>query len=382
MACHVSSRKTCAMALSNESVNMPSSSFADGVEFEETFPESAEPTTPEPTPAPVYATAPAPAPIRVQSPAPRLTVIRNESEAQPIESVFQDQLDRRLREAESLVKQTIESVRLEEEKRLAEWVRTRREEEERRVAKWADDRRASVERSIDQRTTTSDNVVQRIEQMLFEWQQRFEERLDQRRMDDERLAERQRLSDEERLQAWRGELESALTQRFARTDHPAKPSPDLDRNPLRDAIATAASARDIGRILRDILSEMAHTAAFALSLHHGGRDEVAYRYRVATDDELGTVLRRDALDDGPQSAAAYMDGWVRAHRPIRAGARNAIVHTAQLALRKNDTTVGVITLQTEGEPVADNVLRRVSEMAIMAAPRLLELRDSGSFRGA
>jgi hypothetical protein len=381
MAYPTASRKTCAMALSNDSVNMPSSSFADGIEFEETFPESAETVTPEPMPAPVRAAAPAPA--RVQSPAPpRLTVVRNEPDAEPIGSVFQDQLDRRLREAEALVKQTIASVRLEEEKRIAEWVRTRRDEEERRLGKWADERRASVERSIDQRSTTADNVVQRIEEMLFDWQQRFEERLDQRRMDDERLAERQRLSDEERLHAWRSELESALTQRVARTDRAAKPVRDLDRNPVRDAIATAASVRDIGRILRDVLAEMAHTAAFALSLHHGGRNEVAYRYRVATDDEVGTLLRRDALDDGPESAAAHMDGWVRAHRPVRAGARNATVHTAQLAMRVNESTVGVITLQSEGEPIADSVLRRMAELAVMAAPRLIELRDTGAFRGA
>jgi hypothetical protein len=370
------------MALSNDSVNLPSSGFADGIEFEETFPESTEATAPEPMPAPVHAGAPASAPARVQSPAPpRLTVVRNEPDAQATESVFRDQLDRRLREAEALVKQTIESVRLEEEKRIAEWVRTRRDEEERRLAKWSDERRASVERSIDQRTTTSDGVVQRIEEMLFDGQQRFEERLDKRRMDDERLAERQRLSDEERLQAWRGELESALTQRFARTERDAKPARDLDRNPVRDALETAASARDIGRILRDVLAEMAHTAAFALALHHVGRD-VAYRYRVATDDEVGTLLRGDSLDDGPQSAAAHMDGWVRAHRPFRASARDATVHTAQLALRVNETTVGVVTLQSEGEPIGDNVLRRVAELAVMAAPRLIELRDSGSFRGA
>jgi hypothetical protein len=332
-------------------------------------------------PAPLRAAAPTPA--RVQSPAPpRLTVVRSESDAELTESVFQDQLDRRLREAEALVKQTIESVRLEEEKRIAEWVRTRRDEEERRLGKWSDERRASVERSMDQRSTTADNVVQRIEEMLFDWQQRFEERLDQRRTDDERLAERQRLSDEERLRAWRGELESALTQRFARTERAAKPSRDLDRNPIGDAIATAASVRDIGRILRDVLAEMAHTAAFALSLHHGGRDEVAYRYRVATDDEVGTLLRRDALDDGPQSASAHMDGWVRAHRAVRADARNATVHTAQLAMRVNESTVGIITIQSEGEPIADNVLRRVAELAVMAAPRLIELRDTGAFRGA
>src|ERR1700704_3269012 len=97
-------RKTCAMALSNESVNMPSSSFADGIEFEETFPESAAAATPEPMPAPVHV-APEPAPLRVSPPAPRLTLFQAEPDADPVnESLFQDQLDRRLREAEALVK--------------------------------------------------------------------------------------------------------------------------------------------------------------------------------------------------------------------------------------------------------------------------------------
>jgi hypothetical protein len=48
----------------------------------------------------------------------------------------------------------------------------------------------------------------------------------------------------------------------------------------------------------------------------------------------------------------------------------------------NESTVGIITIQSEGEPIADNVLRRVAELAVMAAPRLIELREAGAFRGA
>lgn len=381
---------------------MSGSGFADGIEFEETFPEplavdaapASATSAAAPAAAPVATSAPlaaprvaAPAAPRVASPAaPRLTVVPNAARQEMSEALFEEQLDRRLREAEAMVKETIERMRIDEEQRLTDWVQERRAEEERRLAKWADERRASVERSMEQRTTHADDLSERIQSMLVEWQDRFEHRLEQRRIDEERLAERRRISDEERLRAWRAELEQALTERFSeRRAVDRAPLPDRSgevRATLRDAVASATNARDVGRILRDVLSELAHTAAFALALHHAGRDEVAYRYRVAADDELGTSLRRDALDDAPESAVAHMDGWARAHRTVRVGARNATVHTAQLALRVADTTVGVLTLQSEGEAIADNVLSRVTDLAALAAPRLAELRDRGSFRGA
>ncbi len=280
-----------------------------------------------------------------------------------------------MREAETLVTQTIERVRAEEEKRLAEWVRTRRQEEERRLAKWIDERRASVERRA-----IPDDVVQRIEQMLVDWQARFEQRLDQRRNDDARIAERQRISDEERLRAWRKELERSLASRPIESDRAAAPA--RSESSVAEAMAAAASARDIGRIFQGALAELARASAFALAVHQDGREDVAYRYRVATDDEVGTLLRRDALDDAPQSAAAHADGWVRAQRVVRAGTRNVTVHTAQLAIRQGDVTVGVLTLQTEATPLADSALPRVAELAGFAAPRLAELRAAGALRGA
>lgn len=373
---------------------MSGSGFADGIEFEETFPDAA---TVDPAPvapaapravaqAPAVTPAAAPTPHAAPRPtAPRLTVMPDAARQETSEALFEEQLDRRLREAEAMVKETIERMRIDEEQRLAEWVRERRAEEERRLTKWADDRRAAIERSNDERTTNADGLSERIQSMLVEWQDRFEHRLEQRRIDEDRLAERRRISDEERLRAWRAELEQALTERFSeRRTADRAPLPDRNgevRASLRDAVASAANARDVGRILRDVLSELAHTAAFALALHHAGRDEVAYRYRVAADDELGTLLRRDVLDDAPESAVAHMDGWGRAHRTIRVGARNATVHTAQLALRVADTTIGVLTLQTEGEAISDNVLARVGDLVAVASPRLAELRDSGSFRG-
>jgi hypothetical protein len=300
------------------------------------------------------------------------------------EAMFQEQLDRRMREAEVLLKQTIEQMRVEEEQRLTEWAEERKAEEERRLLTWADERRTHVERSFEQRKSDTEALAQRLQDMLAEWQDSFEERLDRRRLEEQRLADRRRITDEERLSIWRAELEVALTERLSRRRPTARvEGRDSElRASLESAVSTATSARDVGRILRDVLSEMAPTSAFAVSLHQPGRDDIAYRYRVASDDEVGAVLRGDSLDDGPQSAAAHMDGWARAHRALRIGDRNATVHTAQLAMRLNDATIGVLTMQTEGDPIADSVLARVTELAAIAAPRLVELRDQGSFRGA
>ncbi len=375
--------------LSNESVSMPASGFADGVEFEETFP---EPVVAEPAAAAEAAVASA-APAKL-----RLTVVRNEPEPalrdgpaparesarEPArEGGHDDPLERRLREAETLVRETVERMRAEEERRLADWMRERREEEERRLASWTLDRRAAVERSLDQRSSREDDLARRIEDMLVEWQARFEQRLEQRDADDERQAERRRQNDEQRLRAWRSELEQALQARFTeRRERVPLPDRGEPRSPVRDALRLATSARDVGRVLRDALSEMTRTSALALSIHHARRPEVAYRYRVASEDELGALLRRETLDDGPDSAAANMDGWTRAHRAVRTGTRNVVVHTAQRAVRLGDATVGVVTLQSEGDAIADAVLSRVTELVLLVAPRLAELRDSGQYRGA
>jgi hypothetical protein len=353
------------MALSSESSDDLTSGFAAGVEFEETFPESTAPSDPAPA-------RPAPAPR-----SPKLTVVRDEPQR---EAVFEEQLERRLREAEAMVKQTIESVRVEEERRLAEWVRTRREEEERRIAKWAEDRRAAIERSIEVKDTSADGVVRRVEDLLYEWQERFEERLDQRRLDDERLAERQRISDEERLRAWRGELEHALSERFSRRDRRTSDRSSAVRATTRDAIAESESARDVGRILRDALADITRTSAFALALH-GTNDDVAYRYRVGAEDELGIALRSEALDDGPRSAAANSDTWITGQRTVRAAERNVVVHTVQCAVRDGRETIGVLTLQSE-QPLQEATLSRIAILIAAAAPRLAEFRDTGAFRGA
>ena len=363
--------------LSHESVSITSSGFSDGVEFEETFPEPAVAA-----PAAVVAQ---PAPIAP----PKLMVVRREPAPQPepepapevpaavetphvtedaVEAAYQAQLERRLREAEEVVTRTVEQLRAEEERRLAEWIRERREEEERRLAS---------------RASNEEGLARRIEDMLTEWQQRFETRLEQRRIDEERIAERRRVSDEERLQAWRTELEQALADRFAQRRGSAM-LPDRNgelRSSVRVAIDSATSARDVGRVLRDLLAELARTTSFAVALHHTVRDEVAYRYRVASEDDLGALLRRDTLDDGPDSPAAHMDGWVRAHRAMRVGARNTTVHTAQLALRQGEATIGVVTLQSEGEAIPDAILARIADVVLLAAPRLGELRSAGSFRG-
>jgi hypothetical protein len=354
------------------------SGFNDGIEFEETFPESVAKTE-------VASPAPAPSEIGILGiPVPDITLAPEMPVFDGTEALFQEQLDRRLREAEAMVKQTIERMRLAEEQRLVEWVDERRAEEERRIAKWADERRASLERSMEQRNANAEGLAERLQAMLAEWQDRFEQRMHQRRVDEDRLAERRRISDEERLHAWRSGLEQALTERFTQQQS-AERAPLPDRNgelraSVRDAVAMTTSARDVGRVLRDVLAELTHTAAFALSLHHADRDEVAYRYRVASDNELGTLLRRDVLDDGPQSAVSFADGWARARRTVRIGSSNVTVHTAQLALRASDATIGVLTLQSEGDAIGDSILSRVADLAALVAPHLGALRDNGSYR--
>ncbi len=345
------------MALSDGSASMPSG-FSDGIELEETFPE-----TPAPQPAPARAEA---------SPAARS------------ESAYQEQLERRLREAEEMVKQTVERMRFEEEQRLAEWVRQRREEEERRVQRWVEERRAALERALDQRRTAEEGLANRLQEMLGEWERRFEDRLEQRRAEDERSAERRRQSDEERLKAWRVELEQALAERFDRERASRAPLPDRNgelRAAVRDAITASTSVRDVGRVLRDVLAELVRTSAFALAVHQAARPEVAYRYRVASEDELGQLLRSGPLDDGPRSAAANADGWVRAQRTERVAERNITVHAAHIRVVHDGAVIGVLTLQTEDHAVADAILARVRELTGLAAPHLAQLREAGRFRG-
>ena len=323
---------------------MSGSNFADGIEFEETFPEAL-----------------------LQAPAA-------EAAARTASVAW----------TESSAKHTLERMRIEEEEHLAEWVQDRRAEEERRLAEWVTERRTAVERSLEERTAHTDGLAERLKRMLVEWQDRFEQRLAEHQFEVQRLAEQRRISDEERMQQWRAELEQALTERFAQRQT-AERAPLPDRNgeirmSLRDRVAATTSARDLGRVIRDVVAELARTSAFALSVHHADRDEVAYRYRVASDDDLGALLRSDTLDDGPQSAAAHMDGWARGQVTMRVGSRNVTLHAAQLAIRAGDATVGVLTLRTENDAIADSILARVRDLVALCAPHLAALRDNGSFR--
>ena len=176
-------------------------------------------------------------------------------------------------------------------------------------------------------------------------------------------------------QRFRSELASALKDMAQRAPAGVEHRPDA-----RAAITIAPSVRDVGRILRDLLADMAETSSFALALHHESRDEVVYRYRVASEDEIGATLRREALDDGPESAAAHMDEWARGQRVVRVGERNVTVHTAQHAIRDGDHTIGVISVQSANDAVGDDVLARFAEVIETAETRLAELRSGGSFR--
>lgn len=329
---------------------MPGSSFADGIEFEETFPEAVVEASVAEEPA-----------ITLSAPPPTAAA-----------------------DAEALANEMIERMRSDEAKHLAEWVQDRRAEEERRLAQWVTERRTAVERSLAERAAHADGLAERLQTMLVEWQDRFEQRLEQHQLEAQRLAEQRRVSDEERMQQWRTELEQALTERFAQLQA-AERAPLPDRNgelrlSLRDKVAATTSARDVGRVMRDVVAEVTHTAAFALSVHHQDRDEVVYRYRVASDDELGALLRNDTIDDGPHSAAAHMDDWARAHVTMRVGSRNLTLHTAQLAVRAGDATIGVLTLRTENDAIADSILAPLRDLVALCAPHLAALRENGSFR--
>src|SRR5439155_1071513 len=122
--------------------------------------------------------------------------------------------------------------------------------------------------------TEMDSLKTEIERMLGEWQASFEQRFGS-----------------ELAAAMKSVAQHEMAAREPRSD-------------ARAAITIAPSARDVGRILRDVLADVAETASFALALHHESRDEVVYRYRVASEDEVGATLRRDTLDDGPAAAPA------------------------------------------------------------------------------
>jgi len=265
------------------------------------------------------------------------------------DAAFEARLERRLRNAEALVKETIEHARAMEEQRLAEWVKGRRDEEERRLAEWAQERRAEIERTMQVQQRVDVSAIRgEIEQLLVEWQDRFEER-------------------------FRGEL-AAMVRTVAERDAAAREQ----RPDARAAITIAPSTRDVGRILRDVLADIAETSSFALALHDGA--EIAYRYRVAAEDEVGVALRRDPLDDGPDSAAAHSEEWLRGQRVVRIADRNVTIHTAQFAVRDGDATVGVVSLQSANDPIAEEALGRFTMVVEHAAPRLAELRAAGTYR--
>jgi hypothetical protein len=265
---------------------------------------------------------PAPEPAAPEEPAPRLTVVRDESVRR-------------------------EPTRREPEERRSVPEQRRDAPEERSHA--PEDRGASEDR-LDQRLRESETrIVARIELALEDWQHRMERRL--------------------------RDIERALDERPARGERAAEREEHAD---IRQAIAAAASAREVGRIIRDAVAGIVTMSAFAVALHVDRGEEIAYRYRVATEDKLGDVLRTETLDDGPLSPAAYMDSWVRGQRAVRAGGRNFTVHTAQLAVRDGRPTIGVVTLQC-ADLIGDGALARIAELIGVAAPRLAELRDAGRF---
>ncbi|HUQ42589.1 MAG TPA: hypothetical protein VM052_08815 [Candidatus Limnocylindrales bacterium] len=213
-------------------------------------------------------------------------------------------------------------------------------------------------------------LAETLKKMLHEWQADFEERFDKRRA--------------EALAA----IAELIAQIPARDVAPAAPAtpvapvapPVAPLADPSDVLRHAATARDLGRTMRDLLAGVAETCGFALALHHRERDEVVYRYRVASDDEVGVAVRGETLDDGPESSAAHSGEWSTSHRTLRIAGRNVAVHTAQRAITANGMTLGVVTLQHDGAALTDDALATVHKLTVIAAPRLAELRETGSYR--
>lgn len=230
--------------------------------------------------------------------------------------------------------------------------------------------------------TTRPTIEDQLQRRLRDAEVMVIQTIERLRLDEEKRLAVWQDDFEQRLMLWRTEVEQSLMTRLAEPQTPvSEPLADPDGD-LRRAVALAPSARDVGRILRDILAGLTSTSAFSLALHHRDRDEVVYRYRAAADDELGAVLRREPLDDGPEGLAAHMEGWARGQTTIRLGGRSVTIHTAQHIIGVDGVSFGVVTIQNEGAPIADGLLSRVVDLIALASPRLAELRHSGMYRGS
>lgn len=123
-------------------------------------------------------------------------------------------------------------------------------------------------------------------------------------------------------------------------------------NDLQRALSSTLDARALGRVLRETMVEVMEHAAFAVSLFHPQREEVAYRYRVVEMDALANELGRRPVDDGPNSRAARRAERVVFAREVeipdeREPGRTVRqqVSVVQFPLRANEAPIGIVTVQ-------------------------------------
>jgi len=118
-------------------------------------------------------------------------------------------------------------------------------------------------------------------------------------------------------------------------------------NEVQQKLSSTLDARQLGRIVRDAVGEVADIAAFALSLFHAERDEVAYRYRVADLDALASELSRPAL--GPSSPELQQgERWVRYETEVEV----PLSGNAAGRLERRTVTVLQVPMLSRGVPIA------------------------------
>jgi hypothetical protein len=295
---------------------------------------------------------------------------------------------------------------VEEEQKLVAW----RADEERRVNELLAQRALEAERELQTRIREEEErLVKRTEQVLAEerrrlseWREQeharldaqllaqeeeFERKLEARRIEEDASIEQRRREEEERLRRWRAEHEKALEERLAARrveDQRARQrsAPDAPAElDLSHALLAARSARDVGRVLRDALAPFAPTNAFAIAVHQTGRDDVVYRFRVVSEDEVGASLKSEPIDDNPGSPATRSRDWVRTERHVLVAGRPLPVRIAQRALVDRGHIVGVASLVSQNGHLEGAALERAAALMDAAAPRLAELAAAGAFRG-
>ena len=115
-------------------------------------------------------------------------------------------------------------------------------------------------------------------------------------------------------------------------------------------------------------------------MHETKRDDVVYRFRVVSEDELGEALKGDALNDAPGSPATRTRDWLRSDRDVVVSGVPTTVRIAQRALVDRGRILGVTSLVSQNGHLDASSLERVASLVDTAAPRLAELAAVGAYR--